>query len=259
MQAQKIRALERGACYDVPMNVKRLFSFACVALACLVSPALAEGPSADEILAGMRQMTVSQGERDVAGTIRKQKTKIPFSLSSRGDTIVYQYKAGGAWNRFDVRMKSRNVELILVKNNKAQVMAAGHYSQPIAGTDVCYEDLSLRFLYWKGGRIVEDSANSRIKGRDCYIVEVPNPQPGVGQYSWVRLWVDKENGTSWQIDGYGKDGKLKKRFTITSVQKLSDGTWFFKQMKLEIRDPKNPNRTIALDYLEMDDLPERKK
>ncbi len=246
-------------CYDAGMNLKSLFSLACAALACLASPAMAEGPSADDILASMRQMTVSQGERDVAGTIRKQKTKIPFSLSSRGDTIVYQYKAGGAWNRFDVRMKSRNAELILVKNNKAQVMAAGNYSQPIAGTDVCYEDLSLRFLYWKGGRLVDDPANSRIKGRDCYIVEVPNPQPGVGQYSWVRLWVDKENGTSWQIDGYGKDGKLRKRFTITSVQKLSDGTWFFKQMKLEVRNPQNPSRTIALDYLEMDDLPGRKK
>ena len=30
-------------------------------------------------------------------------------------------------------------------------------------------------------------------------------------------------------------------------------------MKLEVRNPQNPNRTIALDYLEMEDLPERKK
>ncbi len=239
--------------------MNKYFSLAACALACLVPAAFAETPPADELLAAMRDMTVSQGERDVAGTIRKGRTKVPFSLSSRGDTIVYQYKQGDAWQRFDVRMKSKGAELYLLKaGNKAEVMSPANYAQPIAGTDVTYEDLSMRFLYWKGGRVVEDTADSRIKGRDCYIVDVSNPTPKVGQYAWVRLWVDKENGTAWQIDGYGADGKLKKRFSITSVQRLSDGSWFFKQMKLEVRNPQNPERTIALDYLEMDDLPKRK-
>ncbi len=230
-----------------------------LALASLLPAAYAETPPADVLLAAMREMTVSQGERDVAGNIRKGRTKIPFSLSSRGDTIVYQYKQGDAWQRFDVRMKSKGAELYLLKpGNKAEVMAPANYGQSIPGTDVSYEDLSMRFLYWKGGRVIEDSADSRIKGQDCYIIEVPNPDPKVGQYAWVRIWVDKENGTAWQIDGYGADGKLKKRFSITSVQRLSDGTWFFKQMKLEVRNPQNPDRTIALDYLEMDDLPKGK-
>lgn len=213
----------------------------------------------DELLRVMREMTVSQGNRDVMGSIRKGRNKVPFSISARGETLVFQYKFNDAWQRFDVRIKDKNADLVLVKNGKAQVMAPSSYAQTIAGTDVCYEDLSLRFLYWKGGKLINDNSSSRIKGRDCYIVEVKNPTPGAGQFAWVRMWVDKENGTTWQIDGYGADGKLKKRFSITSVQRLSDGTWFFKQMKLEVRNPQNPNRTIALDYLEMEDLPERKK
>ncbi len=240
-----------------PMN--KYFLATALAFVCLLPAAWAETPPADELLASMREMTVSQGERDVAGTIRKGRTKIPFSLSSRGDTIVYQYKQGDAWQRFDVRMKSKSAELYLLKpGNKAELMAPANYAQLIPGTDVSYEDLSMRFLYWKGGRVVENAPDSRIKGRDCYIVEVPNPNPKVGQYAWMRLWIDKENGTAWQIDGYGADGKLRKRFSITSVQRLSDGSWFFKQMKLEVRNPQNPERTIALDYLEMDDLPKRK-
>lgn len=225
----------------------------------LVSGVLAQdAPSADELLSAMRDMTVSQGNRDVAGTIRKARLKIPFSLSARGETIVFQYKENDAWKRFDVRIREKNAQLLTVNGGKASVMAPASYTKTIAGTDVCYEDLSLRFLYWKGGKILADSSNSRIKGRDCYVVEVPNPNPSVGQFAWVRMWVDKENGTSWQIDGYGRDGKLKKRFTITSVQKLKDGTWFFKQMKLEIRNPQNPERTISLNYLDMDDLPNKK-
>lgn len=225
----------------------------------LLSVQAQDAPSADELLRAMREMTVSQGNKDVMGTIRKNRTKVPFSLSARGETIVFQYKQDDVWNRFDVRIGSRSAELLLVNSKgQAQVMAPSAYASTIAGTDVCYEDLSLRFLYWKGGKIINDPANSRIKGRDCYIVEVANPSPGTGQFAWVRMWVDKENGTTWQIDGYGKDGKLRKRFTITSVQRLSDGSWFFKQMKLEVRHPQNPDRTMALDYLEMDDLPKGK-
>ena len=214
-----------------------------------------ETPDADALLKAMRKMTVSQGNKDVFGTIRKNKIKIPFSLSARGETIVFQYNEGDAWKRFDARIKEKNVDLMLVnEKGQARVMAAASYAQPIAGTDVCYEDLSLRFLYWKDGKVVTDGVDSRIKGRDCWVVQVANPTPSAGQFAWVRMWVDKENGTSWQIDGYGSDGKLKKRFSITSVQKLSDGTWFFKQMKVEVRNPQNPDKTIALDYLEMDDI-----
>lgn len=239
-------------------SVFRKLVFAGAALLCAF-PAVAQDVDVDELLRAMREMTVSQGNRDVMGSIRKGRNKVPFSLSARGETIVFQYKHNEAWQRFDVRIKERNADLVLVKNGKAQVMAPSAYAQTIAGTDVCYEDLSLRFLYWKGGKLIDDNSASRIKGRDCYIVEVKNPSPGTGQFAWVRMWVDKENGTTWQIDGYGPDGKLRKRFSITSVQRLSDGTWFFKQMKLEVRNPQNPNRTMALDYLEMDDLPERSK
>lgn len=210
--------------------------------------------NADDILYVMRQMTVSQDKTDVSGNIRKGSVKVPFALSSRGETIVFQYKQNNAWHRFDVRIKEKNVDIMRVVNGKAHVISAKGYSTPIAGTDVCYEDLSLRFLYWTGAKLIDDPANSRIKGRDCHIVEVANPKPSVGQFAWVRMWVDKENGTAWQIDGYGSDGKLKKRFTITSVQRLDDGRWFFKQMKLEVRDPKDPTRNVSINYLDMQDL-----
>ena len=243
-------------CYKVSM--KTWFVMLAAALCCCFTAAGQQPASADELLRGMRSMMVSQGNRDVLGNIRKGALRVPFSLSARKETVVFQYKQGETWLRFDVRIGDRKVDLLQVNNGKAVVMAPSSYSQAIAGTDVTYEDLSLRFLYWKGGTILPDSADSRIRGRDCYIVQVPNPSPGVGQFATVRMWIDKENGTVWQIDGYGADGKLRKRFTITSVQKLSDGTWFFKQMKMEVRNPQT-GRTVALDYLEMSDIPDKKK
>lgn len=236
----------------------KFFLGICLCLSLCAAPLSAqEAPSADEILSAMREMTVSQGDRDVTGSIRtnRSKVKVPFGLSARGETICFQYKEGEVWKRFDVRIREKNAELALVENGKARVMAPAAYAQNIPGTELCYEDLSLRFLYWKGGRVLPDSSASRVKGRDCFMVEVRNPQSNVGQFAYVRLWLDKENGTAWQIDGYGPDGKLRKRFTITSVKKLSDGSWFFKEMKVEVRDPQNPDRTKALNYLSVEDIP----
>lgn len=242
------------------MKLNSILLTLAVAVCLPAFPAAAqEAPSADEILAAMREMTVSQGDRDVTGSIRtnRSKVKVPFGLSARGETICFQYKEGEAWKRFDVRIREKAAELALVEGGNARVMSPAGYLQPIPGTDLCYEDLSLRFLYWKGGRVLADGADSRIKGRDCYIVEVPNPQPKTGQFARVRLWLDKENGTAWQIDGYGADGRLLKRFSITSVKKLSDGSWFFKEMKVEVRDPQNPERTKALNYLTVENIPSK--
>lgn len=240
--------------------MKKIFASLLCLAALSLTPALSqEDATADEILSSMREMTVSMGERDMTGSIRtnRSKEKIPFGIAARGETICYQYKQAGEWKRFDVRIREKNVDLAVVENGKARVMAPSGYVQNIGGTDLCYEDLSLRFLYWRGGSIITDSKDSRIKGRDCFIVEVHNPQPSTGQFAVVRMWIDKENNTAWQIDGYGADGKLRKRFSITSVKKLSDGTWFFKEMKIEVRDPQNPDRTKALNYLTVEDLPKK--
>lgn len=39
---------------------------------------------------------------------------------------------------------------------------------------------------------------------------------------------------------------------IDSVMKLKDGSWFFKRMKVEVRDPSNPRRTVSVSYIDMD-------
>ena len=39
---------------------------------------------------------------------------------------------------------------------------------------------------------------------------------------------------------------------IDSVMKLKDGSWFFKRMKVEVRDPSNPRSTVSVSYIDMD-------
>ncbi len=219
-----------------------------------LAPAWGQGaaPDAGQLLKRVRQAATLQENKDVKGQIRKRSVKVPFSMSLRGNLIAFQYQQGGVANRFDLKFRDRGQEILSWKNGRAAVLPVAQYSAPIAGTDVTYEDLSMRYLYWPAAKVVRDDAASTVKGRDCWIVQIPNPNPKVGQYAWVRVWIDKENGAMWQMDGIDGRGELAKRFMIDSVMKLKDGSWFFKRMKVEVRDPSNPRKTVSVSYIDME-------
>ncbi len=221
-----------------------------------VTPAQADkpaAPSAARLIERVRQGATLQENKDVAGRIRKRSVKIPFTMSLRGNLIAFQYNLDNKWNRFDLKFKDKGLDILTWANGKSGVLPVKKYAEPIAGTDVAYEDLSMRYLYWPNPKFVKDDAAATVKGRDCWIVQIANPKPGVGQYAWVRVWIDKENGAMWQMDGIDKRGELAKRFLMDSVMKLKDGSWFFKRMKVEVRDPAKPRRVLSVSYIEMDD------
>src|SRR5207237_1058392 len=84
--------------------------------------------------------------------------------------------------------------------------------------------------------------------RNCWKLELkaPNRQ---SQYSNVWLWVDKEGGALMKLEGYDWNGKLAKRFTVVSGQKIED-RWFLKQMRIEEFDPAT-GKQRARTYLEI--------
>lgn len=214
--------------------------------------ATTSAPDPTALLKAVRQSATLQKNKDLKGRIRKRGLKIPFSISLRGELMCFQYKPSDTWERFDLKFREKGQEILSQQNGKMLSLPTSQYVTPIAGTDVTYEDLSMRFLYWQNGTILPEDSSSVVKGRSCWVIQLKNPNPKVGQYAWVRVWIDKENGAMWQIDGIDGRGELSKRFMLTSVMKLKDGNWFFKQMKIEVRDPANSRNTTAVDYIEMD-------
>ena len=81
-------------------------------------------------------------------------------MSLRGNLIAFQYQLNNVWNRFDLKFKDRGQEILSWKDGKAGVLPVAQYAVPIAGTDVTYEDLSMRYLYWPQAKIVRDDAAS---------------------------------------------------------------------------------------------------
>ena len=129
-------------------------------------------PDAGQLLKRVRQGATLQENKDIKGQIRKRSVKVPFSMSLRGNLIAFQYQLNNVWNRFDLKFKDRGQEILSWKDGKAGVLPVAQYAVPIAGTDVTYEDLSMRYLYWPQAKIVRDDAASTVKGRDLSLIHI---------------------------------------------------------------------------------------
>ncbi len=101
--------------------------------------------------------------------------------------------------------------------------------QPFAASDFWLSDLGLEFLYWPGQQIIRKEKPEMRKGRPCRILESTNPKAKT--YTRVRSWVDLENKGVILAEAYDAAGKLMKRFSIGSVQKV-DGEWQLKDMEM---------------------------
>ncbi len=128
--------------------------------------------------------------------------------------------------------------------------SGGALLDAVRGSDLSFEDLSFRFLYWP--RAVTEG-EAPVKAQPCYMVLV---QPGGtdSQYGSVRLWITKEGGALLRAEGYDRNARLTKRFELTAGQKIH-GRWWLKQMRVERFDP-GTRRVVSRTYLEVDTPPE---
>ena len=124
-------------------------------------------------------------------------------------------------------------------------MAPARYDDSVRGGLLTYEDLAMRFLYWKNPKLLGEE---KVGPSTAYKIEIPAP-PTATEYGVVRVWVDKNTGALTKIEGYDRKGRLSKKFTVVSVQKI-DGQYMLKSMSVERVDPET--RKVALrTYLEI--------
>ena len=105
------------------------------------------------------------------------------------------------------------------------------YAGEVRGTDVTYEDLAMRFLYWPNAKIIK---LDKVKGRECWLVRVLNPD-GQGAYATVDVWIDRGSGGMIKMNGYNSGGRPIRRFEVLSGKKFGD-IWMVDEMRIETLD-----------------------
>jgi len=115
----------------------------------------------------------------------------------------------------------------------------------IRGTDITYEDLALKFLYWPDPQLL---GTETITTGNCWKVEL-RPGSNQSQYGRVVVWIHQNSGALVRLEGYNPQGQLTKRFNVVSAQKIQD-RWYLKQMRIETLQP-GTNHVISRTYLEI--------
>jgi Outer membrane lipoprotein-sorting protein len=193
------------------------------------------------------QIRAAQGQlnQDLTGQLRLANgTLIPFRLRLRGQQVTYE---------FDNPKESLTLDLgetgsQLRDETKAgsQRVTGNRLLQPVRNSDLTYEDLSLRFIYWRRATVEGEQA---VKTVPCWIILVQPVGSTDSQYGSVRLWVQKEGGALMRAEGFDRQGQLIKRFELVSGQRIG-GKWWLKQMRIERFDPQT-QRVVSRTYLEI--------
>jgi hypothetical protein len=187
----------------------------------------------------------AQISRTLSGKLRPENgDPVPFQLQLKGPE--FDYKFTNPPETIKLQMTDSGSVLTDQKATGQQVLAGSRLSEPVRGTDITYEDLSLRFIYWKNAKF---EGEQRVRTITCSIVLV---QPSVrnSEYGSVRLWIAKDRGALIKAEGYNWQGKAIKRFEVISGQQI-EGKTIFKQIRIERLDPQT-GKVISRTYLELD-------
>ncbi len=145
-----------------------------------------------------------------------------------------------------MRLLEKDSRLENITRAGTEKITAARFDDKVRDTDITYEDLSLKFLYWPTASVEGEQSMLLQK---CWIIRTEPSSKGDSQYGRVMLWIEQKGGALLQAEAYDHSGKLAKRFKVVSGQKIG-GLWMLKQMRIE-----TPGATASKDrtptYLEI--------
>ena len=198
-------------------------------------------PDAEVILRAARLNPAGQ-KISLRAQLRTSSINMPFEIVVDG-TIRYRFENPDQELILELREDSSSLSERV--GGKTAPVKPARYDDSVRGTGVTYEDLFLRFLYWKRPRLLGEDT---IRARKAWKIEL-QAWGTSSQYGVARLWIDQESGALLRIEGYNREGKLLRRFEVISAQKI-DGQWMLKQMRVETLDPES-SKIINRTYLEV--------
>jgi hypothetical protein len=221
-------------------QVKKL-ALAFLAILMISQPAARADEQAAEILSGIRLADIS---RELDGRLRKQDgTIIPFRLRAGGDELIFSFT--DPTEVLKLTLNDNGSNLTLQTGDRERSITGTRLNDSVRGTDITYQDLALRFLYWKNSRV---EGEQTVRTFSCWMILLQQNNPNIA-YASVRVWVAKQSGAMLRAEAFDAQSHLVKKFEMISGQKI-EGKWFLKQMRIERYDPATGN-LASRTYLEI--------
>lgn len=173
--------------------------------------------TADEVLKLVRySYTVTDQEFDAR--LRKDFQLIPFKLSLRPNYLRFRFEDPPQAVHLDTSEEKLVLREVVKGSNEP--VPPERYGELIRNTDITYEDLALRFLYWPNPQILEQT---KVKTRPAWKLRLMNPDER-GPYGYVDVWIDKASGGLIKLEGYahGPNPRMIKDFEVSHGRKIKD-------------------------------------
>lgn len=217
----------------------------------MVSSAAAQPPNAQQILEGARiSASLTQLDEGLNGNLHKGGISVPITLFLKGKDIQFQFSENkGPWRVFHMRIGDAAFNLFEIIDNKTVEFPAAKIVESIAGTDLTYEDLALRFFYWPNPQL---EATEDVGGQPCYKLRIDKPKGTTGKYEVVYVWIHTKFGAFMRIRGHDKNGGLVKEFQVEDIMKVADNVWTLRKMQVATCDPANGGRRVSITDLTFD-------
>lgn len=204
----------------------------------ILQSAHAEYPAAADVMQSIRRAQANQ-KTDLKGSLETQPvdalqkpTEASFRLVAEGGTVRYQFSDPEPIT-LQIKMGETDSELMQTGGSAAGRLTPANFAKKILGTDLTYEDLALKFIYWSRGAI---EGEEKMKTMEVWRIRLQAPPGNRSAYHEVVLWVGKQNGALVRAEGFDANGKLAKRFEVVSAQ-VVNGFWVLRTMRIETFDP----------------------
>lgn len=204
------------------------------------APLQASEPAAAEILRNARVLQAQQ-QAGFVGQLRNEDRVIPFRLFLESGVIRYVFGD----RSLILRLGQKSARLEEQVGSSKSTVGPARFDKKVQDTDISYEDLSLRFLYWPNAALIGEES---VLTQRCWRLQLQPASRNDSQYSRVDLWVEKKSGTLLRADSYDWNSEIAKRFEVRKVQQI-DGLWVLKQMKIQELSAAGRDRTPT--YLEI--------
>ncbi len=212
----------------------------------LTGIAAARQPDAASILQGARlAATLTHLDEGLSGHLRKGMSRTPVTLFLKGRDIQFQFSENnGPWQVFHMRIGDDEFNLFEMSDGRTKPFPAAKLVSPIAGTDLTYEDLALRFFYWPDPKL---EGEEDVGGQPCHKIRIDKPRQAAGRYEVVYVWVHRKFGAFMRIRGHDKNGGLVKEFQVEDVMQIAKDTWTLRKMQVATHDPASGRRISITD------------
>ena len=121
-----------------------------------------------------------------------------------------------------------DAEYRFMQGDPLVAMPSPPLTDPVEGLDLTWNDLSMSFIWWKGGRTL---GTEDVRSRNCFIVDVPAPSNAIGVAS-VRLWIDAKINMMLRAESLDAAGQKVRRMDVMGFRKINE-RWFISRIELQ--------------------------